>query len=213
MCSNYEPLLDNKALELHFGVSGLDEDIKKHLWPYYMGPFIRLHENAGVGDDAVQERELLVGSFGMIPYWVKDPKEAKFTFNARSETVREKRTFSKSWREDRRCIIPAVSIYEPDWRSGKAINTRISRKDDKPMGIAGLWSTWSVTGRDPIHSFTMLTLNADDHSFMREFHKPGDEKRMLVILQEENYGDWLNADQDVATNLIKQFPPELLISG
>lgn len=33
----------------------------------------------------------------------------------------------------------------------------------------------------------MLTINADDHSFMRQFHKPEDEKRMVVILPESHY--------------------------
>jgi hypothetical protein len=28
-------------------------------------------------------------------------------------------------------------FYEPDWRSGKAVPTRIARADDLPMGIAG----------------------------------------------------------------------------
>ena len=46
----------------------------------------------------------------------------------------------------------------------------------EPMGIAGLWAQW----RDPegvlVQSFTMLTINADDHAFMRQFHRPEDEK-------------------------------------
>jgi putative SOS response-associated peptidase YedK len=28
---------------------------------------------------------------------------------------------------------------------------------------------------------------------MNQFHKPADEKRMVVILPEESYGAWLNA--------------------
>lgn len=39
----------------------------------------------------------------------------------------------------------------------------------------------------------MLTINADDHSLMRNFHKPADEKRMVVILPEPAYADWLEA--------------------
>jgi hypothetical protein len=32
----------------------------------------------------------------------------------------------------------------------------------------------------------MLTINADDHPFMRHYHKPEDEKRMVVILNEND---------------------------
>ena len=39
----------------------------------------------------------------------------------------------------------------------------------------------------------MLTINADHHPLMKEFHKPADEKRMLVILPEPAYDEWLVA--------------------
>jgi hypothetical protein len=32
----------------------------------------------------------------------------------------------------------------------------------------------------------MLTINADDHPFMRQYHKSEDEKRMVVILNEND---------------------------
>jgi hypothetical protein len=35
----------------------------------------------------------------------------------------------------------------------------------------------------------MLTINADDHALMRNFHKPQDEKRMIVILPPDRYDD------------------------
>ena len=36
----------------------------------------------------------------------------------------------------------APALYEPDWRSGKAVATRISKVDGRTMGIAALWSVW-----------------------------------------------------------------------
>ncbi|WP_202428153.1 SOS response-associated peptidase family protein [Malikia spinosa] len=41
-------------------------------------------------------------------------------------------------------IIPAEAFYEPDWRSGKAVPTRITRADRQPMGIAGIWMGWKA---------------------------------------------------------------------
>ncbi|MDX1751196.1 MAG: SOS response-associated peptidase family protein [Methylophaga sp.] len=181
MCSHFDPLLDIKKLETFFGVeTELPLDLKSSLWPTYVGPFIRKHEFADVGDEAVPHKELLVGSFGLIPHWAKDTKIARNTFNARSETADSKPSFRVAWKKARHCIIPAEAIFEPDWRSGKALPTRIIRTDGKPMGIAGLWSKWENPENGKVlHSFTMLTINADDHDFMQHYHKPQDEKRMI----------------------------------
>lgn len=72
-------------------------------------------------------------------------------------------------------------MYEPDWRTGKHTPTRIARADGEPLGIAGLWDRWDAP-EGPMLSFTMLTINADDHSFMCNYHRPEDENRMIVIL-------------------------------
>ena len=41
-------------------------------------------------------------------------------------------------------------------------------------------------------TFAMLTVNADEHPLMRRFHRPDDEKRMVVILHPDDYTDWLS---------------------
>jgi len=208
MCSHFDPVLDPAKLDTYFGVEPqLPLDLKDSLWPGYIGPFIREHEFADAGDEAVPQNELLVGSFGLIPHWAKDTKITRNTFNARSETADTKPSFRDAWKRARHCIIPAEAIYEPDWRSGKAVATRIVRTDGKPMGIAGLWSVWRnpKDGQD-LHSFTMLTINADQHDFMKLYHKPRKEKRMIVILQDDDYEAWLSAPAEVARQFLKQYP-------
>ena len=212
MCAHYDPQTDPARLNSYFGVDATGFDLKPSLWPGYHGPFIRKHEFADVGDDAVPFRELLVGSFGLIPHWAKDATIARRTYNARSETVHEKPSYRDAWRLARHCIIPAEAIYEPDWRSGKAIPTRITRFDGQPMGIAGLWSAWKDTAGTLVHSYTMLTINADDHPLMRQFHKPDDEKRMVVILYEGSYDDWLHAPAKESQAFLKQYPAENLVA-
>lgn len=113
---------------------------------------------------AYPARELLVGSFGLIPHWTKDDLIARRTYNARTETVHEKPSFRDAWRQSHHYIIPAEAIYEPDWRSGRAVPTRITRADGKPMGIAGLWATKRNPSGDVIYSYTKLTINADQHA-------------------------------------------------
>ena len=57
----------------------------------------------------------------------------------------------------------APALYEPDWRSGKAVATRITKADGRPMRIAGLWSVWKGPVGE-VHSFTRLTVNATEQA-------------------------------------------------
>lgn len=212
MCTNFDPVIKPQRLIDFFEVDDLPLDLKPSLWPGYFGPFVRRHEFADVGDEAVPSRELRVGSFGMIPHWAKDDRIARQTYNARSETAHEKPSFRDAWRRAQHCIIPAEAIYEPDWRTGKAISTRIARADGHPMGIAGLWSEWRNPLGERIHSFTMLTINADAHPVMRQFHKPGDEKRMIVILPESEYDAWLQAPAADSRDFLRPFPAEAMVA-
>ncbi|MGB4059062.1 MAG: SOS response-associated peptidase family protein [Burkholderiaceae bacterium] len=59
-----------------------------------------------------------------------------------------------------------------------------------------LWSTWADGQGQSLHSFTMLTINAQDHAVMNRFHKPEDEKRMVVILPRGCWKNWLLASPD-----------------
>ena len=40
-----------------------------------------------------------------------------------------------------------------------------------------------------IHGYKMITVNADDLEFLRNCHRPEDEKRMVVILPKGLYRD------------------------
>lgn len=210
MCSNYDPVINTSRLKTYFNVEAPPQGMKPRLWPGYIGPFVRKHEHADVGDEAVPFRELMVGSFGLIPHWAKDAKIARQTYNARYETVHEKPSYRDAWRLARHCIIPAEAFFEPDWRSGKAVPTRIVRADGKPMGIAGLWTGWKQPNGEILRSFTMLTVNADDHPFMQNYHKPDDEKRMVVILHDDEYDAWLSASPDESRFFLRQYPADLM---
>ncbi|MFM8757002.1 MAG: SOS response-associated peptidase [Limnohabitans sp.] len=213
MCAHYESVHDRARLQAHFGVDLPDESARRDVWPGDPSTFIRRHPQADVGDDAVPAREALLGSFGLIPHWATDTKIARHTYNARSESVAEKPSFRDAWRKAQHCIIPVESFFEPDWRSGKAVPTRIGHARGEPLGAAGLWSAW----RDPqgtiLHSFTMLTLNADHHPLMNQFHKPTDEKRMIVILPPERYDDWLQSSAKDSGEFLQAWPAEQMAVG
>jgi putative SOS response-associated peptidase YedK len=48
----------------------------------------------------------------------------------------------------------------------------------------------------------MLTVNADEHPVMRQFHKSGDEKRTPVIIHPKYYSRWLGADLSTAEKMM-----------
>jgi putative SOS response-associated peptidase YedK len=205
MCSHYQGIEERERYLRHFGVEPPEDLGKWDVWPGYAATFIRSHPQADVGDEAVPKREALTGLFGLIPHWATDTKIGRQTFNARSETVAIKPSFRDAWKWGQHCIIPADTFFEPDWRSGKAIVTGISGADGQPLGIAGLWASWkSPTGW--LYSFTMLTINADDHGLMENFHKPTDEKRMVVILPQDSYDAWLQPSPQGSMDFMRQYP-------
>ena len=210
MCAHYQSVTDSAQLRQYFDVNSPTEAAKSDVWPGYSSVFIRRHPHADMDDDAVPNREAVVGRFGLIPHWSKDHKISRHTYNARAETVMEKPSFRDAWRKAQHCIIPAAGIYEPDWRSGKAIATRIEGANSEPLGIAGLWSTWRSTTGEIVSSFTMLTINADDHPLMRNFHRPEDEKRMVVILPPDYFDDWLSAKPEQSARFLIPYPAQQL---
>lgn len=95
---------------------------------------------------------------------------------------------------------------------GKSVPTRITRTDGGLMGIAGLWERWGSPEGEVVHSFSMLTVNADDHEFMRNYHRPDDEKRMVVILPNGSHQDWLRAKASDSMDFMLQYPAERLLA-
>jgi putative SOS response-associated peptidase YedK len=177
-------------------------------WPHeiyndYSAPIIRL------GDDGP---EAILASYAMVPKRHIPPGVKKFsTMNARAETIGEKRSYSKPWREGQLCLVPMESFYEPCYESGAAVRWNIGMADDAPFAVAGLWRSWNEPDGTTAHSFTQITINADEHPLMRRFHKPGDEKRSLVIVPESEYEDWLECrDPERARSYLQLYPAELM---
>jgi putative SOS response-associated peptidase YedK len=172
------------------------------------------------GEPSVRElpsRELVAGQFGLVPRWVKSASDAKLRstklVNARSETVTTSNNFREAWLGGQRCIVPMMAFLEDDWRSGKAVPTRIARVDGQPMGVAGLWESWTGTEGDVIVSFTLLTVNANSHALMHRYQQPGNEKRMLAILNEGAFDAWLSARPEKAREFMRAYPANWLTAN
>ncbi|ARP90342.1 DUF159 family protein [Bordetella genomosp. 9] len=214
MCSHYTALKKAEQMEKYFRARGIPIP-KSDMWPRYPGVFVRRPAEWESGDEAVPEREAVIGRWGLISAATRAENAAKAqklsTFNVRSESAAKSFTFGNAWRRAQHCIIPAEAVFEPDWRSGKAVATRFTRADGAPMGIAGLWDKWRSPTGEWVESYTMLTINADQHPLFKHYHRPGDEKRMVVILPDGAYGDWLTGAGDIR-DFLQPYPADQLVA-
>lgn len=126
---------------------------------------------------------------------------AKHTYNARSETVMDKPIFKRAWYNNQFALIPVQTIFEPKYIEGKADRYGIEREDGEPFTVAALYEIVKI-GEQIIRSMTMLTINADNHPFMSQFHKPEDEKRSIVVIEPQHRQDWLNMTHESAYKLL-----------
>lgn len=190
--------------------SWLDSEV----FPRAMGSFIRAAK-------ASSQRELVLGRWGLIPWFAPDPNVKYATNNARTEDVPTKASYKQPWARAQRCIIPAISFDEPNWETGRNIWWRFRRADGNPWGLAGLWNTWVDKSTGELHeSYTMLTLNADEHELMRCMHKPdpklpptAQDKRSVVPIDAGDVERWLFGSIDDAKQLIRLPPASAFDAG
>lgn len=205
MCIHFTATRNEAWVRKSLG-TGLPEGFAADVFPGYVAPIARL-------DETKQSVVTRSARFGLIPHWAKDATIGRKTYNARSETVAEKPSYRTPWRKRQFAIALLEDFYEPCWETGKAVPWRIRRTDGEPMGVASLWDQWvePQTG-EVVESFTMLTVNADGHPVMGRFHRPGDEKRSVVVLEPEQFRDWMAGEKSACEALV-QVPSSGLLVG
>ncbi len=220
MSTQYECLKSADLYAEAFGIAPPETLPGKGVWPRQQGLFIRKAQAEGevatAGAEPLLVMELAQGQFGLVPTWVKSVSDAKLRSTklavTRYETMSTATPTRDAWLKCQRCIIPMQAFLEDDWRSGKAVPTRIARVDGKPMGVAGLWEYWTKDG-ESVTSFTLLTVNANSHALMNRYGQNGNEKRMPAILNEGAWGAWLSAPIDKAREFMRAYPANLLLAN
>jgi putative SOS response-associated peptidase YedK len=153
----------------------------------------------------------------LVPHYAKEFKiltgsdgKPISTFNARAENLEKGKLFSPYFKSAR-CLVPADAFYE--WQKvaveGKAMPHKqpmcILRKDEKPLMFAGLFSVWTDPTKEIERpSFTIITTTPN--TLMEKIHN-----RMPVILDEKDFGQWLDRDYkdtEKLSKLLKPFPAE-----
>ena len=196
MCTNFTPTRNDQWVKENFGVDLPTTDYPVEAYPGYAAPIVVKSRQTG-------RVACGLGRFGLIPSWAKDDKIGRYTYNARSETISTKPSYRTPWRLRRYAIALLDNFYEPSYITGKAERWKIELETKEPFGIASIWDTWKDTSTGQVvTSFSMLTVNADPHPVMKQFHKSEDEKRTPVILAPSQFKQWLSADQDLATSMM-----------
>jgi putative SOS response-associated peptidase YedK len=208
MCSNYQPVTRLDRLLTFFDVQRDRDEPPIDVFPLGVAPFIRLAPDANGEPARVAED----GLFGLLPYFATELAFGRRTYNARSETVATLPSFKEAWARGQRCVIPAEAIYEPSWETGKAVRWRVALPGDVPMGIAGIYAQWRHPDGRRLFTFAMLTVNATGHPVMQRFHRPEDEKRMVVILRPEDYDGWLRSSVADAPRYLQRWTGPLVTS-
>ena len=202
MCVNYQPVTRDD-LEAWFGIPVPESlDWPDETWQDYAAPIIV----AGEGE----QRQLKLGSYGMVPKRHIPPHVKKYTtMNARSETAGQLRSYSRAWKNSQLCLVPMRAFFEPNWETGTHTRFRIARPDGSPFAAAGIWREWEEADGSRSVAFTQLTVNADDHPVLNRFHRPGEEKRSLVIVPPEEYDAWLACrDPELARTFMRLLSPD-----
>jgi putative SOS response-associated peptidase YedK len=204
VCTNFTPTQNTAWVKQHLGVD-LPAGCPPESYPGYASPIVvKSHQSQRVACGLAR--------FGLIPSWAKDSKIARHTYNARSETAAEKPSYRTAWRQRYYGLVLVDNFFEPSYATGQAVRWRIGLASSEPFGIACLWDRWTdpATG-ELVVSFSMLTVNADEHPVMCQFHKSGDEKRTPVIVPTDRYAEWLGADPVKAAEMMSwSCMPELV---
>jgi putative SOS response-associated peptidase YedK len=142
-------------------------------------------------EGAPPTRRFKLARWGFLPGFVKDPRDFPLIINARAETVCDKASFRNAMKR-RRCLVPADAYYE--WlklRDGHRIVERrpflFRRADGAPMGLAGLWETYS--GADGAEIDTACILTTAANAAAAAVHD-----RMPAVLEPRDFAAWLDCD-------------------
>lgn len=119
-----------------------------------------------------------------------------------------KPSYREPWKKRRYALVPMAAFYEPDYETGKPVRWKIERQDQRVFTVAAIWDYWKKPTGEGLHSFSMLTINADDHPVMGRFHPHGDEKRSLVIVPPDHRDAWLRATPDQASSFLVPMPAD-----
>lgn len=204
MCNYFSRYREPKQLKIAFGFVGALPNME----PRYVVRPTNTERVVAVGKSG--DREFVPMRWGLVPPWANDVKTGLTLFNARSESITEKRTFSVPFTKGRRCLVPVDGFFEFSGEKGDKQPWYIKPRDDRIMAFAGLWESWKGPKGEPLPepllSFTIAT--CEPNAVAAPIHN-----RMPVLFTEKAQWDaWLDPDATVddLTALLRPAPDDFL---
>ena len=124
-------------------------------------------------------REALHARWGLVPSWVKDPRDFPLLINARSETAASKASFRSAMKRGR-VLVPANGFYE--WQKLPAGGKQafwVRPREGGLVAFAGLMENGEVP--------TAAIMTVDAAGPFREIHE-----RMPVVVGSDEFDRWLD---------------------
>jgi putative SOS response-associated peptidase YedK len=197
MCGRYASFLPAEAMARIFGTVNSLPNLAPswNVAPTNDCAVVRRHPQTGT-------RHLDLLTWGLLPYWTKEPARARRPINARSETAATSGMFKDALAR-RRCLVPADAFYEWKVVEGGKQPYAIARQDGQAMAFAGLWESFRWPDETVTRSFTILTTTPNAE--MAELHD-----RMPVILEQQDWPIWLGETAGDHAVLLRAAPDGLL---
>lgn len=178
MCGRYTVVADANALKDRFEAEVTDDYIKHYnAAPSQLLPVITASAPKGFS----------FFYWGLVPDWSKNKSISTKLINARADSLLEKISFRTAV-HSRRCLVPADGFYE--WKrinKKSKVPYRFILNNQEPFAFAGLWEAYENEHKELVHTFTIITTEAN--SLVKPIHD-----RMPVILTRESEKIWMNSD-------------------
>ena len=196
MCANFKPIIPTQVRAM--GLAPIQFEYEEDIYPCASGAPLLFQTTEGQW----QWRQVM---FGLVPKWAEDLKIARHTYNARYETIFSKPSFKDAANHFQFGVVPVDQFYETKIVDGKAQRWAVKRKDAKPIFIAALYQIARVENQI-VRSCALLTMTANDHPIMNQFHSYKDEKRSVIVIPEEKLGQWLAHKRVNLQEFVQGFP-------
>ena len=194
MCSRYNLTSPAEAVRTYFALADSDTFPPRYnIAPTQPVAIVRL--------SPARTRELRLVRWGLIPGWVKDPREFGLIVNARVETATEKPSFRGALRH-RRCLVPANGFYEWTGPARARVPYLFRPRTGSLMAFGALAEHWLGADGSELETMAILTVPAD--ASVARFHD-----RMPLIVAPHDFDRWLDCRSGETGSIADLLAPPL----
>ncbi|MGC2224143.1 MAG: SOS response-associated peptidase [Methylocella sp.] len=192
MCGRYRRKSDKQRIADAFEVDAVLEELdlcpEDDIAPGSIQPVVSINQ------DGERRIELMRWGFKLPD---------RLLFNARSEGI-ESATFWKDSFQERRCIVPADSIFE--WQQAdkgkKKSKYEIVITGQEPFGMAGVWKLWKNLKTNQWER-TFAVITGEPNELVQPIHD-----RMTILLEPRDYREYLESSERPPIHLLRILPAE-----